>query len=77
MHTAVGCCSSSEELVRDSEKAGQTLLLLLGCSAGELAAETCQEDVLCRVSVLVTEGALGLDPGAGEVAARELLSLFI
>lgn len=48
-----------------------------GCSAGELAAETCLGGcALCRVSVLVTKGALGLHPGAEKVAAREL-SLFI
>lgn len=33
--------------------------------------------MLSRVSVLVTKGALGLDPGAGQVPARELPSLFI
>lgn len=32
---------------------------------------------MCRVSVLVTEGTLGLDPGAGQFAAGEPLSLYL
>lgn len=32
---------------------------------------------MCRVSVLVTEGALGLDPEAGQFVAGEPLSLYL
>lgn len=72
VHTAVGCCSSPEELVRGSGTAGQRLQLV-GCSAGELAAETCQEDgcALCRVSVLVTKAVLGWTQGQSRLQPED------